>query len=34
VRREGADLAVLDGLKPQGPHVLRGRETPIDLWTA
>jgi class 3 adenylate cyclase len=34
VRREGADLAMLDGLKPQGPHVLRGRETPIDLWTA
>ena len=34
VRREGADLAVLDGLKPQGAHVLRGRETAIDLWTA
>jgi adenylate cyclase len=34
VRREGGDLAVLDGLKPHGPHLLRGRETPIDLWTA
>ena len=34
VRRESADLAVLDGLMSQGPHSLRGRETPIDLWTA
>jgi adenylate cyclase len=34
VKREGADLAVLDGLKPHGPRVLRGRETPIELWTA
>ena len=34
VEREGADIAVLGGLTPRGPHALRGRDTPIDLWTA
>jgi adenylate cyclase len=34
VQREGADLALLQGLAPRGRHPLRGRDTPIDLWTA
>ena len=34
VEREGADLALLAGLTPRGPHTLRGRDTPIELWTA
>jgi adenylate cyclase len=33
VERERADLALLDGLKPRGPHTLRGRDTPLELWT-
>jgi adenylate cyclase len=32
VEREGADVALLGGLKPRGPHALRGRDTPIALW--
>jgi adenylate cyclase len=32
VEREGADLALLQGLTPRGAHVLRGRDTPIELW--
>jgi adenylate cyclase len=31
--REGADPAVLAGLSARGPHVLRGRDTPIEVWT-
>src|SRR5262249_25725444 len=34
VEREKADLALLGGLTPRGPHALRGRDAPIDLWTA
>jgi hypothetical protein len=25
---------LLKGLAPRGPHTLRGRDTPIDIWTA
>jgi adenylate cyclase len=32
VEREAADLALLRGLTTRGAHVLRGRDTPIDLW--
>jgi adenylate cyclase len=32
VEREAADLALLHGLTPRGPSVLRGRDTPIELW--
>jgi adenylate cyclase len=32
IEREAADVAVLAGLAARGPHVLRGRDTPIDLW--
>ena len=32
--RENADVALLQGLKPRGPHTVRGRDAPIDLWTA
>jgi adenylate cyclase len=34
VERENADIALLQNLKPRGPHTLRGRDAPIDLWTA
>jgi adenylate cyclase len=34
VEREGADVVLLQGLSPRGPHTLRGRDTQIDLWTA
>ncbi len=34
VEREGADVALLEGLTARGPHPLRGRDAPIDLWTA
>lgn len=34
VEREGVDAAALKGLTPRGGHVLRGRDTPIELWTA
>jgi hypothetical protein len=30
--REAADLALLHGLTTRGPSVLRGRDTPIELW--
>ena len=33
IEREGADVALLRGLTPCGPHPLRGRDAPIDLWT-
>lgn len=33
VEREGADLGMLAGLAARGPHVLRGRDTPIEVWT-
>jgi len=32
VEREAADLALLRGLTTRGPSVLRGRDTPIELW--
>jgi len=32
IQREGADVGLLEGLKPRGPHTLRGRDTPLDLW--
>jgi adenylate cyclase len=32
VEREGADPALLHGLTTRGPSVLRGRDTPIELW--
>jgi adenylate cyclase len=32
VEREAADLALLQGLTTRGPNVLRGRDTPIELW--
>jgi adenylate cyclase len=32
VERERADVGLLEGLKPRGPHTLRGRDTPIELW--
>jgi adenylate cyclase len=32
VEREAADLALLQGLTTRGPRVLRGRDTPIELW--
>jgi adenylate cyclase len=32
VEREGADLTLLQGLTARGPSVLRGRDTPIELW--
>ena len=34
VKRENADMAVLHGLAPRGPHALRGRDAAIELWTA
>jgi adenylate cyclase len=33
VRREGAEPGLLTGLSARGPQALRGRDTPIDLWT-
>ena len=32
VDRENADRALLQGLTTRGPSVLRGRDTPIELW--
>jgi class 3 adenylate cyclase len=32
VGREAADLALLHGLTTRGASVLRGRDTPIELW--
>jgi adenylate cyclase len=34
VEREGADVGLLDGLTPRGPHILRGRDTHIEIWAA
>jgi adenylate cyclase len=34
VEREAVDTKLLDGLTARGPHTLRGRDTPIELWTA
>jgi len=34
IERENIDVALLEGLRPRGPHTLRGRDTPIDVWTA
>ena len=34
IERENSDVALLEGLRPRGPHTLRGRDTPIDVWTA
>jgi adenylate cyclase len=33
VRREAADATMLAGLSARGQHALRGRDTPIELWT-
>ncbi|HEX6078623.1 MAG TPA: adenylate/guanylate cyclase domain-containing protein [Methylomirabilota bacterium] len=30
--REAAEMGLLAGLVSRGPHVLRGRDTPIELW--
>src|SRR5215470_7894893 len=32
IEREAADPALLAGLTARGPHALRGRDTPIELW--
>ena len=32
IEREAADPAALAGLAARGPHTLRGRDTPIELW--
>jgi adenylate cyclase len=32
VEREAADVTSLKGLTSRGPHVLRGRDSPIDVW--
>jgi adenylate cyclase len=32
IDREAADRTLLAGLTSRGPHALRGRDTPIDLW--
>ena len=32
IEREAADRTLLAGLTSRGPHALRGRDTPIDLW--
>jgi adenylate cyclase len=31
VEREGAEVALLQGLQPRGPHTLRGRDTPVEV---
>jgi adenylate cyclase len=33
VEREAADAKLLEGLTSRGAHVLRGRDSPIELWT-
>jgi adenylate cyclase len=33
VEREAAEAGLLAGLVSRGPHALRGRDTPIELWT-
>jgi len=32
VEQEAADLTLLHGLTSRGASVLRGRDTPIELW--
>ncbi len=32
IEREAAELGLLQGLASRGPHALRGRDTPIELW--
>jgi len=32
IQHEGADVGLLEGLKPRGPQTLRGRDTPLELW--
>jgi adenylate cyclase len=32
IEREAADPKLLEGLTSRGPHTLRGRDTPIELW--
>jgi adenylate cyclase len=34
VEREAADVGLLEGFTARGPHPLRGREAPMELWTA
>jgi adenylate cyclase len=34
IEREAVDLSVLKDLEPRGTHTLRGRDTPIEIWTA
>ena len=33
IERENADVALLQGLTARGAHTLRGRDTPLELWT-
>src|SRR5688500_9030173 len=33
IEREAADATLLKGLASRGPHVLRGRDTAIELWS-
>ena len=32
IERENADVTLLEGLTARGPHTLRGRDTPLELW--
>jgi adenylate cyclase len=32
IERESAGVALLEGLTSRGPHALRGRDAPIDVW--
>jgi adenylate cyclase len=34
VARAAADVGLLEGFTARGPHPLRGREAPMELWTA
>jgi len=34
VEREAAEPALLGGLAPAGPHALRGRGSPVEVWAA
>jgi adenylate cyclase len=33
IERENADVTLLQGLTARGAHTLRGRDTPLELWT-